>query len=503
MGRGNVVVCGVSQITASFLPILDSDMGRRIWLAASALAVLTLLGGLAMGTSIVRALDVAVQRQSATARAMLVTPQQLTTEAAARVAVRTLERPGLAVRIENHDAGFAVRGTGDGAITAESIPVRPRNAAPPRGMQPGQPLGQPPDQPPGAPPPHPPSMIVGVALSLARVAPARIRAEPLLIAVEVDGATLASDLVMVAFGTLGVIIVIAGAAWALAASFERAALAPLLQTTDALEALASGDFSPRTIETRGSPHIERLARAYNAAAQHVAHSFDERRKAAQEFQRFLADAGHELRTPLTIVSGYMEIIRDISALDEITRERVLRSMRAETDRMRSLVEKMLLLARMESPVAHPRAIDIDASVADVVHALRGRHPERSIVMQSVNADTRYAMLDEDDLYEALFNLVENALRYAPDSDVLVETASDSECVRIAVVDHGPGISPQDRAHIFERFFRGSDREATEGSGLGLAIVKRAVERWNGTITLESGDGETRFVLKFPRLKEAA
>ena len=485
-------------------------MGRRIWLAAAVSILVILVSCYAAGAWMIHGLGAAVESEGDVARSMLA-EQHTMTQSQARIVARTLSQRGLSVRVENHDDGFAVRVGGEGAVSVERIPVRPKNAVPPPdGENPmpdggppqgGPPQAAPPQGRPGGPPPPPHSWYVNLALAIAHVPPQRAHVEPLVIQISVDGDVLAHDLASIAIVGLLLVVVVLIAAWALASSFERAALAPLLQTTDALERLATGDFSPRTIDTRGSPQIERLARAYNAAAQQVAISFEERRRAAEEFQRFLADAGHELRTPLTIVSGYVDIIRDISALDDLTRERVVRSMRAETKRMRALVEKMLLLARMEAPVANPRTIDIDASVADVVHALRSRHPERVITMQGETASL--ATLDEDDLYEALFNLVENALRYAPQSDVVVETTSDAGSVRIAVVDHGPGIPAEEQAMIFERFYRGKEREQVEGSGLGLAIVKRAVERWGGSVALTSGNGETRFVLSFPRLKEAA
>ncbi len=490
-------------------------MGRRIWFAAGVLVVVVLLGATASGEWVIRSLALSVASQAAIARGAIaqaaLAPGESQTPARAAVLVHSLAQPGLIIRLENHEAGFALTLFGDGTLTSQQIPRRPRNAFPPphrlAGSPPGgaPPGGAPPgaQPPPGgvAPPPPPHSLAASLALSLARVAPERIVAEPLALRIFPDGKSLANTLVTIAIVAFAIVLFILGLAWVLAASFERAAIVPLLQTSDALEALAAGDFSVRTIAARGSPHIERLARAYNAAARQVAISFEERRQAAEEFQRFLADAGHELRTPLTIVSGYVDIMCDNSTLDDLTRERVLRGMRSESARMRALVEKMLLLARMEAPVAQPRPVEIDASVADVVHALRSRHPQRTISMSQESAS--FALLDEDDLYEALFNLVENAVRYAPQSDIFVETHSDERSVRIAVVDHGPGIALEDQSKVFERFYRGRDGAGVEGSGLGLAIVKRAVERWGGSVHLESRAGETRFDLSFPRWPEAA
>ena len=106
--------------------------------------------------------------------------------------------------------------------------------------------------------------------------------------------------------------------------------------------------------------------------------------------------------------------------------------------------------------------------------------------------------DESELYEAIKNVVENAVRYAPASGVTVNVDSDGAHVTVEVADRGPGMTPQDVDHAFDPFYRGTSRRNGEGSGLGLAIAKRAVERAGGAIALESrpADG-TRVTMSFP------
>ncbi len=105
--------------------------------------------------------------------------------------------------------------------------------------------------------------------------------------------------------------------------------------------------------------------------------------------------------------------------------------------------------------------------------------------------------DENELYEALKNVVENAVRYAPESPVAVDVSCGGEA-RIVVRDSGPGMDPQDVEHAFDRFYRGGARSG-DGSGLGLAIAKRAIERAGGTIALESRSGEgTQVTITLPR-----
>ncbi|HZY98310.1 MAG TPA: HAMP domain-containing sensor histidine kinase [Candidatus Baltobacteraceae bacterium] len=234
-------------------------------------------------------------------------------------------------------------------------------------------------------------------------------------------------------------------------------------------------------------------RAYGVATQAVARALAEREAAAAEYQRFLADAGHELRTPLTILSGYIDVLGGYEH-DE-RQERVLRGMRSSAARMRGLVEKMLLLSRLESSEKAPSVVSVADVSNEVAQDMLSQHPNRHIVLK---CDTKARVrIDEDDLYEAERNLLENALRYAPDSPVYVEANVRDGKVEIAVVDRGPGIPQDEQAMVFERFYRGRNNEGQEGTGLGLAIVRRVVERWNGTVALESNDTGTRAILRFP------
>jgi two-component system OmpR family sensor kinase len=117
---------------------------------------------------------------------------------------------------------------------------------------------------------------------------------------------------------------------------------------------------------------------------------------------------------------------------------------------------------------------------------------------TVNAPTKCIVeAEENDLYEAIKNVVENAVRYAPKSPLALEVSCDRAAVSIVVSDRGPGMDARDVEHAFDRFYRGGERSG-EGSGLGLAIAKRAVERIGGTIALESTPGAgTRVTISLP------
>jgi two-component system OmpR family sensor kinase len=215
-----------------------------------------------------------------------------------------------------------------------------------------------------------------------------------------------------------------------------------------------------------------------------------------QLRRFVADASHELRTPLTVMSGYVDILRgrhDGETLDE----RLVEGMHAETARMRMLVEKMMTLARLESHGGVPRLIDVATAARDAAQTLRRRYPERNVDVRT--EQTASIIIDADDYAAALGNILENAVKYAPGSAVLIETAVRDGCASTAVIDKGPGIPAGQRDAIFEQFYRA--HEGGEGLGLGLAIVKRVADRWNGSIDCESGHGRTVFRLTFPLADE--
>jgi signal transduction histidine kinase len=142
-------------------------------------------------------------------------------------------------------------------------------------------------------------------------------------------------------------------------------------------------------------------------------------------------------------------------------------------------------------------VDVSAVVARVVASLDPVNAAGRIEVTTV-PDAR-VVADEADVAEAVRNLVDNALKYAPESNVAVDVAVDASDVVLVVRDRGPGISERDQAHAFDRFYRGRGNGDVEGTGLGLAIVKRAVQRSDGTISLESREGAgTTFTIRLPR-----
>jgi signal transduction histidine kinase len=275
--------------------------------------------------------------------------------------------------------------------------------------------------------------------------------------------------------------------WFVGRLFARQALQPITEVTGSLQALAAGDFTQRRFVMAGGDEVASLTAAYNDAVAGVAAAMDERKRVEERMRQFVADAGHELRTPLTVISGYIDVLRR-GALEEPTIARqILGTMMLEKEHMRVLIDRLMRLARLDGE-APPRteAIDVAELLRSQCDAAR-RLDEGRAIDYSVEGIIEIRG-DRGEIGEAIWNVVENALKYAPDASIHLRATSVDGVPTITIRDEGPGMTESARLHAFERFYRGDERGEVVGSGLGLAIAKRAVERAGGTIALDSAPG---------------
>jgi len=284
-------------------------------------------------------------------------------------------------------------------------------------------------------------------------------------------------------------------AWLIGRYITSQVLRPLVEVTHALQRFATRDFSPQQIAIAGKSDFDAIAVAYNAAAAQVAAAFAERAQAEMQMRQFVADAGHELRTPLTIVLGYIDLLRRKADGGDERSRRIFASIATEGGRMRTLIDNLVLLARMEgADVRPPEPFDLAPLLEQIVEARRLIHPEAQLRLECPIEAT--VIGNETEIHEAIANLVDNAIKYAPGAPIRIVARAADGGVEVSVVDRGPGVHPDDRAGIFDRFYRGATRGDVEGSGLGLAIAKRAAERAGGTLTLtDTGANGTTFTLR--------
>lgn len=281
----------------------------------------------------------------------------------------------------------------------------------------------------------------------------------------------------------------------IARALTRQAVRPLDDVTAALGRLASGDLTPQLIAADARHELASLAIAYNGAIEQMERAFAVRDRANASMRQFIADAGHQLRTPLTVVQGFIAILRRGGFANPADRDRILDTMNDQGRIIGSLIDKLILLERWESPEAQAAAspIDVGTLVADLVSPIADANPERRFAISTQSGIL--AAIDPTELGYVVTNLADNAVKYGLGSiDVRVQ-AQDSSAV-IEVTDEGPGIASADASRVFDRFYRGTQRDVA-GSGLGLAIVKRAVERAHGSVSLETSPSGSRFVVRLP------
>jgi heavy metal sensor kinase len=224
--------------------------------------------------------------------------------------------------------------------------------------------------------------------------------------------------------------------------------------------------------------------------------------AFQRERRFLADASHELRSPLANIRGTIEVaLRRARSGDEY-REALAVSL-AEVERLSRLVNDLLRLSRADTgqlPFTFTPC-QLAAVVEDAVRAHASRAGERSVRLTLDTPEPVEVWGDTDRLREVIDNLVDNALRHTPPgSTVAVSVRREGGHARVSVHDSGPGLSPEEQAHVFDRFYRadGSRARHSGGMGLGLSIAKAIVEAHRGQLSVRSVPGEgCSFLVELP------
>ncbi|MFE6615281.1 sensor histidine kinase [Amycolatopsis sp. NPDC057786] len=267
---------------------------------------------------------------------------------------------------------------------------------------------------------------------------------------------------------------------------------------------ANADLPVRAQASGGGAEVEELRTAFNVMLAHLDSSLVARREANERLRRFIADASHELRTPLTSIRGYAELFRYAAANEPAERDAHLSKIREETQRMSVLVDDLLLLARLDAPETEAplRLIDVDVAelITDAGEAFAAGRPEHPLSIGALPEDV-VLQADPVRLRQVLDNLLANAAVHTPPGTpvTLSASASDSEVV-LRVSDAGPGIPPEARERIFDRFYR-VDTARTRGNGgtgLGLSVVLSLVSAHGGTIEVESVPGATTFTVRLPR-----
>ncbi|TAK32437.1 MAG: HAMP domain-containing protein [Myxococcaceae bacterium] len=282
-----------------------------------------------------------------------------------------------------------------------------------------------------------------------------------------------------------------------ALALSRRALAPLQEVLDAARQASATDLRRRLALPARRDELYDLTVEMNALLARLEEGFT-------ALARYAGDASHELRTPLAAALTTLEVaLRHPRPASEW--ERTATEVHKELRRLARLVESLLALARADGPLEQVVDVDLRELLDLVLAGLAARATGRGVTLSAAaegDAGDAHVRGDFDALASAARNVIENAIHYTPTGGrVRAAVRVRPSHVELVVDDSGPGVSPEDRALIFEPLRRGGAvPEGIEaGHGLGLAIVRRVLARHGGTATVDaSPDGGARFVLRVPR-----
>lgn len=287
-------------------------------------------------------------------------------------------------------------------------------------------------------------------------------------------------LARMASGLLVVGSIAVGAALVLSFVAAAAGLRPVARLTRATERVArTQEFTP--IPVSGNDELASLTRSFNTMLKALADSRDQQ-------ARLVADAGHELRTPLTSLRTNIELLNaasapgapEISASDMVElRADIL----AQIEELSTLVGDLVDLSREDAREVVLQEIDLVEVIDEVLERVRRR---RSDIEFDVVTEPWFVFGDEHGMSRAVLNVLDNAAKWSPGGHAVIVrlTQVTPTQAELTVADAGPGIPPEDRHLVFERFYRAPQARSMPGSGLGLAIVRQAIDRLGGSIVAE-------------------
>ena len=291
-----------------------------------------------------------------------------------------------------------------------------------------------------------------------------------------------------------------GATALLALLIIRIGLRPLQRMGGVAADIAAGDLTRRVEPATPKTEIGRLGLALNGMLSQIEAAFAERTESNNRLRRFIADASHELRTPLTSIRGYSEMLRRGASESPNDSELARRRIEEESVRMSTLVDDMLLIARLDQgrPL-EKEPVDLQAIAADAAADAKAVAPHRQITLTAPGP----VVVEGDDvrLRQVVGNLVRNALVHTPQQTAIeIGVSTVNGTGRMSVVDHGPGLEPKEMARIFEPFYRADPSRSRDsgGAGLGLSIVSAVVSAHGGKVNVkETSGGGVTFEVDLP------
>ena len=268
----------------------------------------------------------------------------------------------------------------------------------------------------------------------------------------------------------------------------RRGLRPLEEMAGTARSITAGDLSHRVAASDERTEVGQLGLALNTMLEDLEDAFRRRQETEDRLRQFLADASHELRTPLTSIQGFAELFRLEEGQGRVDLPTILRRIEEESARMATLVEDLLLLARLDQTRPIDRApVDLAVLCADACTDAVAADPNREVSFDA--PDPVVVLGAESHLRQAIGNLLTNAVRHTPAGTAIdVSAAVEDGAAVVRVRDHGNGLDDDTLTHAFDRFWQADEARVGRGTGLGLAIVAAIASEHGGRAEAANAPG---------------
>ena len=315
-----------------------------------------------------------------------------------------------------------------------------------------------------------------------------------LIFVTTNNATLSQMMHSLSNTALLVMAVTLVAAVILSYYISRRMTRPLKTMANAAQEFASGNFAVRVPEDNRCDEIDELAAAFNNMANDLAQ--------LEELTRgFIGNVSHEFKTPMTTIGGFVDGMID-GTIPVDQRDKYLKTISEEVKRLSRMVMRMLDAAKIQSGelILSPAPFDFSEMASQILFSFEQKIEEKHIEVDAELDDRLTVLGDRDHVFRAVYNLVDNAVKFTvPEGKLTIRALNKDNVCEFSITNTGTGIPPEDIPHIFDRFYK-SDRSRSldrTGAGLGLYIVKNIINLHGGDISVRSDGGETEFSFTLP------
>lgn len=286
----------------------------------------------------------------------------------------------------------------------------------------------------------------------------------------------------------------------------KKALTPIGQITIAAEAIQEGKDLAKRIKPPGTnDEVGRLTDTINRMLARIQHAYLQLESAYATQKQFVSDASHELRTPLTTIRGNVELLLKMGQMADENNLEALKDIRDEAERMSRLVNDLLALARADAGIAIAKEELYAAPWLEELMRRASTYPKKAAFyyeVDSIPPSTRLSG-NRDLLTQMIWILLDNAFKYTPEGTVKFEAMLTGGKLELHVEDTGIGIAETDLQRIFQRFYRADRARDRSGTGLGLSIAEWIIREHEGSIEVESQQGEgTKFRVLLPILPSA-